>query len=109
VSGSAMLGMDDQYTVTVLIAGEEEWWGEKCFWLETWTDHGGKFPDRTASLISYAIFDDSLADERLQMYRRKLISGVEEGGKPALYIHVANTRASGVTVPDAISKIAKKI
>ena len=37
------------------------------------------------------------------------IAIVEEGGKPALYIHVANTRASGVTVPDAISKIAKKI
>ena len=26
------------YELTVLIAGEEEFWGEKCFWVETWTD-----------------------------------------------------------------------
>ena len=37
------------------------------------------------------------------------IAIVEEGGKPTLYIHVANTKASGVTVSDAISRIAKKI
>ncbi|MDR3671877.1 MAG: hypothetical protein P4L36_13600 [Holophaga sp.] len=37
------------------------------------------------------------------------IAVVMEGGKPQLYLHVANTKASGVTVADAIVKIAKKI
>ncbi len=83
VTGKAMLGAEDAYVVTLLVAGEEEWWGEKCFWLETRTNYGRKVPDVTASLISYDIFTDSLADERLQLYRRKLITGVEEGGKPA--------------------------
>jgi len=34
---------------------------------------------------------------------------VEEDGRPQLYLHVANTKASGVTLSDAISKIAKKM
>jgi hypothetical protein len=37
------------------------------------------------------------------------IAVVVEGGKPQLYIHVANAKASGVTVPDAIMKVAKKM
>ena len=37
------------------------------------------------------------------------IAIVEEGGKPQLYLSTANTKASGVTVSDAIIKIAKKI
>jgi hypothetical protein len=34
---------------------------------------------------------------------------VEEAGKPQLFLHVANTKASGVTISDAIMKIAKKL
>jgi hypothetical protein len=34
---------------------------------------------------------------------------VEEGGKPQLYLHTANAKASGVTLSDAITKIARKI
>jgi hypothetical protein len=34
---------------------------------------------------------------------------VEEAGKPQLYLHVANTKATGVTLSDAITRIAKKI
>ena len=33
---------------------------------------------------------------------------VEEGGKPQLYMSVANTKASGVTLSDNITKLAKK-
>jgi len=36
------------------------------------------------------------------------IAIVEEGGKPQLFLHVANTKASGVTISDAITKIAIK-
>jgi len=37
------------------------------------------------------------------------IAIVEEAGKPQLYLNSANTKASGVTVSDAIMKIAKKL
>jgi hypothetical protein len=34
---------------------------------------------------------------------------VEEDGKPQFYIHMANVKASGLTIPDTIIKIAKKM
>ena len=37
------------------------------------------------------------------------IAIVEEEGKPTFVIHVANVKATGMTLPDAIVKIAKKI
>jgi hypothetical protein len=37
------------------------------------------------------------------------IAIVQEEGKPSLYLHAANAKASGVAIPDAIAKIAKKI
>ena len=74
--------MHDDYTVTVLIAGEEEFWGERCVWIETWTETAGRSPDAVATLMSYAIFRDSLAIPRMQMYMRKSISGVDAVGRP---------------------------
>ena len=38
VTGSSETGMHDDYEVTVLIGGEERFWGEDCFWVETWTE-----------------------------------------------------------------------
>ena len=73
-------GFKDDYTVTVLVAGEEEWWGERCFWIETWTDMEGKPPQTAATLMSYAVFDDSLAIPHMQLYMRKTISGLNEDG-----------------------------
>jgi len=37
------------------------------------------------------------------------IAIVEGGGKPQLYLHSANTKASGVTISDVIIKISMKI
>jgi len=34
---------------------------------------------------------------------------VEEAGKPAIYIHLGNYEKCGVTVPDAIVKIGKRL
>ena len=34
---------------------------------------------------------------------------VEEDGKPQFYVHMANIKASGLTLPDTIIKIAKKM
>lgn len=80
MTGRSDMGMTDDYYVTVLIAGEEEFWGEKGVWIETWTDAVGRPPRATATLMSYAIFGDSLAIQRMQLYRRKSISGLDENG-----------------------------
>lgn len=81
MSGKSEMGMADNYRVTVLVAGEEEWWGERCFWIETWTDAEGQPTSTKATLMSYAIFGDSLPVQRMQMYQRKTISGLDENGK----------------------------
>ena len=80
-------GFKDDYTVTVLIAGEEEWWGERCFWVETWTDMEGKPPQTAATLMSYSVFDDSLAVLHMQLYMRKTISGLNEDGTPKVDLY----------------------
>lgn len=82
MSGSSDLGMKDDYEVTVIIAGEEEFWGERCVWIETWTDAVDRSPRSTATLMSYSIFGDSLAIQRMQLYRRKSISSMDEQGRP---------------------------
>jgi hypothetical protein len=37
------------------------------------------------------------------------IALVEEGGKPQIYFQMANLAASGVTLPDAVLKVGKRI
>lgn len=84
------------YDLTLLIAGEEEFWGEKCFWLETWSrDEGGR-EEAAASLVSYDIFNDSLADERIQIYRRKVISGVDDDNQPIEEITRSNSNLNQI-------------
>jgi hypothetical protein len=71
MSAKSELGVTDDYTVTVLIAGEEEWWGEECFWVETWTKRAGESAESVAAtLMSYAILDDSLAVPHVLIYQR---------------------------------------
>lgn len=82
MTGSSEMGMTDDYTVTVIIAGEEEWWGERCFWVETWTEMANQAPLTKCALMSYAVFQDSLPVQRMQMYQRKTISGLGENGQP---------------------------
>ncbi len=74
-------GYKTDYSVTILIGGEELWWGEKCFWVETQNSFSGQAPEVTASLVSYAIFEDSLPTIRFGRYVRKFVEGVDEAGK----------------------------
>jgi hypothetical protein len=82
VTGSSEMGMHDDYDVTVLIGGEEKFWGEDCFWVETWTAPATGGGRSVATLMSYAIFDDSLPIPHLQLYARKMISEMTEDGHP---------------------------
>lgn len=81
MTGSSAMGMTDDYELTILIAGEEEWWGEDCFWVETWTDAKGRPPQTSATLMSYAIFADTAAIQRMQSYQRKSFTGVSATGE----------------------------
>ncbi len=79
--GESHQGYRTDYTVTVLIAGEEMWWGEKCFWVETRTSYSGQPPEIAASLISYGIFEDSLPSRRFRRYIRKFLDGSDGKGQ----------------------------
>ncbi len=94
MSGSSQMGMKDDYTVTVLIAGEEEWWGDPGFWVETWTDVPGRPVETSVTLMSYSIFNDSLAVQHMQLYQRKSISGVNDDGS----VHQEIPRAAAGTL-----------
>jgi hypothetical protein len=87
MSGSSELGMSDNYYVTVVIAGEEDFWGDPAFWLETWTDAPGKAPETQAALMSYEIFGDTAAVQRLQLYMRKQVTMLNEDGSARMDIN----------------------
>ena len=82
VTGHNLKGAKDDYVLTILIAGEESFWGEDGFWVETRTESKSEPPNATASLMSYSIFDDSLPDQRMQLYRRKAIDEMSADGLP---------------------------
>src|SRR6185503_1597082 len=89
--GESAQGFKTDYTVTILIAGEELWWGEECFWVETQTVYAMRGePEVTASLISYAVFEDTLPNRHFQRYIRKYNDGFDEKG---MYMQQAFLRA----------------
>ncbi len=72
----------DDYTATVMIAGEEEWWGEECFWVETTTQWPKGATTSAATLMSMSIFEDSLPLKNILLYQRKRIAELDENGQP---------------------------
>ena len=82
ITGTSETGLKDDYVVTVLIAGAERFWGEDCFWVETWTEPQGRPRDVVATLMSYSIFGDTLAIPRLKLYMRKIINSLDNNGNP---------------------------
>jgi hypothetical protein len=81
------LGASDDYELTVMIAGEEDFWGDPGFWVETWVEMPGVPPQTRASLVSYEIFSDTVATQRLLLYTRKMISMLNEDGTPKMDIN----------------------
>jgi hypothetical protein len=81
------LGASDNYELTVMIAGEEDFWGDPGFWVETWVEMPGVPPQTRASLVSYEIFSDTVATQRLLLYTRKIISMLNEDGTAKMDIN----------------------
>jgi hypothetical protein len=71
--------VDDRYYLTVMIAGQEVFWGERCFWVETWTDEDtARVRSVELALMSYDIFKDPKASENLLDYQRKIADEFDE-------------------------------
>ena len=79
-TGSSLQGHRDDYTVTLLVAGEEVFWGEPCLWLETWVEKSDTRSTPIASLISYTAFGDTMASKRVLWFIRKTIHGMLPDG-----------------------------
>lgn len=79
MSGQSELGVDQSYTLTLLVAGELDFWGDRCFWLEAWQDLPGQPTEIITSAISYEAFKDPLAPQRLQFYTRAVVTTDSEG------------------------------
>ena len=102
LTGGSALGTSDDYTVTVAIAGEERFWGEECFWVETLTEPRNGQPTGIAQLMSFDIFEDKQSAENLKYYMRKTIDTVDEQGNP---IEVVTRRPpSTLTVREKIKQ-----
>ena len=80
ITGESELGMRDDYEMTVVIAGEELFWGDSCFWVETWIDPKSGPPLTIAALMAYSIFQDSVPLLHMQMYQRKQVNEINEDG-----------------------------
>jgi hypothetical protein len=86
-TSKSLQGFEDDYTMTVLIAGEENWWGERCFWVETWNQDAGGAQRVIASLVSYEAFGDTMTRRHMPWFLRKAIENVKEDGTPEIVIH----------------------
>ena len=74
-------GRSESYDMTLLIAGEERFWGDDCFWLETWSGGATLAPQKNAILMSYSIFGDSAWLLHLDVYQRKTAAISESKGR----------------------------
>jgi hypothetical protein len=102
MSSRSELGVADDYTVTVMIAGEEEFWGEECFWVETWTLHPNGAVIPAATLVSRAVFDDTLPARNVQLYQRKRVQETDDHGNPLEQVMRRGSSALKSRVPPEI-------
>jgi hypothetical protein len=71
-------GRSEDYDMTLLISGEERFWGDDAFWLETWSEGRTLPPQKNAILMSYSAFGDTAWLQHLDVYQRKSASLLEK-------------------------------
>jgi len=73
-------GTKQEYDMVLLISGEEVFWGDPCFWVETQVSYGKEKPSASDSkLMSYSMFGDTLWEQRIAVYQRKSAGLAEDG------------------------------
>ena len=83
MTGHSSKGHSEDYRLVVGVAGEERFWGDDGFWVETISEGNSEDGGTSvASLMSYAIFGDSLPVQHIQYFVRKSINGTDERGEP---------------------------
>lgn len=75
-------GHFQEYWTTLVISGEEEFWGDRGFWLETITEDPGAHPKQVASLVSYDAFGDTAAVRQPTWFLRKTVRELDGAGRP---------------------------
>jgi hypothetical protein len=75
VTSRSKLGVAEDYYITMLIGGEEDFWGDPGFWLETWVTNDAGDTSATASMVSYSAFGDTAAARHLTWFLRKMVTG----------------------------------
>jgi hypothetical protein len=119
-------GRSEDYNLTILISGEEKFWGDDCFWLETWAS-GKSLPSQsTAILMSYSIFGDTAWLQHVQVYQRKtarlnedrqieqelthrVLGGKVIGDTPSLTVLTDSLGADTVTVGRGLFRCTKVV
>jgi hypothetical protein len=91
--GESLAGIKTEYEMTVSVVGEELFWGEECFWVETATAPRGETPVTLATLVSYAAFDKSLPNGQIPYFQRKTIMEQDQDGNPIQSILKRPTKA----------------
>src|SRR5262245_51713527 len=69
----------DDYELTMIISGEEKFWGDDCFWVETWVRGKSTGTKASAVCVSYSVFGDTAWLQRLQVYHRKQVNIDSDG------------------------------
>ena len=79
VETGSVSGQSQKLATTLLVPGEERFWGEDGFWLETQTELRPGVGGAVATLMSYSAFEDSFPIQRMQHYMRKTATPEGEG------------------------------
>jgi len=91
--GANIEGEPENYDLKILVAGEELFWGEECFWLETSTEPDQQAAHTVATLISYSIYDTTLGSAPNTHFQRKTIMEFDQLGNPIQTVLKRQTKA----------------
>ena len=77
-------GLERENFQEVRIAGEENFRGEPCFWVETWFGPDSVRAAYDLTLMSYEAFKDPQASMRFSVYTRLMMLDQDDQGRPEM-------------------------
>ncbi len=82
VEVSTSRGIENVSYQEIRIVGEEEFRGEKCFWIETRFGPDSSRVTQDLVLVSYDVFQDKDADVMFSLYTRMMMFSTDDEGVP---------------------------